>query len=73
MEGGPGGSDIQFEISSENLDDVVAVSNRIEEELRGYAGVYDIEDDFDISVPLNILPDVNTVGDLAQKLQELNS
>lgn len=32
-----------------------------------------IEDHFDISIPLNILPDVNTVGDLAAKVQELNS
>lgn len=32
-----------------------------------------IEDHFDISIPLNILPDVNTIGDLAGKVQELNS
>lgn len=31
-----------------------------------------IEDHFDISIPLNILPDVNTIGDLASKVQELN-
>lgn len=31
-----------------------------------------IEDHFDISIPLNILPDVNTIGDLAKKVQELN-
>jgi len=31
-----------------------------------------IEDHFDISIPLNILPDVNTIGDLAAKIQELN-
>ena len=31
-----------------------------------------IEDHFDISIPLNILPDVNTVGELAQKLKDLN-
>ena len=32
-----------------------------------------IEDHFDISIPLNILPDINTVGDLASKLHELGS
>ena len=32
-----------------------------------------IEDEFDISIPLNILPDVNTVGELARKLVELNA
>jgi acyl carrier protein len=31
-----------------------------------------IEDHFDISIPLNILPDVNTIGELATKVQELN-
>ncbi len=31
-----------------------------------------IEDHFDISIPLNILPDVNTIGDLASKVKELN-
>jgi acyl carrier protein len=31
-----------------------------------------IEDHFDISIPLNILPDVSTIGDLAKKVRELN-
>jgi acyl carrier protein len=31
-----------------------------------------IEDHFDISIPLNILPDVNTIGELAKKIGELN-
>jgi acyl carrier protein len=31
-----------------------------------------IEDHFDISIPLNILPDVNTVGELARKVRDLN-
>jgi len=31
-----------------------------------------IEDHFYISIPLNILPDVNTIGDLAKKVRELN-
>jgi len=30
-----------------------------------------IEDDFDISVPLNILPDIRTLGDLARQLEKL--
>ncbi len=32
-----------------------------------------IEDHYDITIPLNILPDVNTIGDLASKVQALNS
>ncbi len=30
-----------------------------------------IKDHFDISIPLNILPDVNTIGELARKVHEL--
>lgn len=30
-----------------------------------------IEDHFDISIPLNVLPDVKTVKDLAEKLADL--
>ncbi len=33
--------------------------------------VMHIEDHFDISVPLNILPDVRTIGDFAGQLQRL--
>jgi len=33
--------------------------------------VADVEDHFDISVPLNILPDVRTIGDFALQLQTL--
>jgi acyl carrier protein len=32
-----------------------------------------IEDRFDISIPLNILPDVQTLGDFARKLDELDA
>lgn len=32
-----------------------------------------IEDRFDISIPLNILPDVYTLGDFARKLHELDA
>jgi acyl carrier protein len=33
--------------------------------------VMQIEDDFDVSVPLNILPDVNTIGEFAKHLEIL--
>ena len=32
-----------------------------------------IEDRFDLSIPLNILPDVYTLGDFALKLRELGA
>jgi acyl carrier protein len=31
-----------------------------------------VEDRFDISIPLNILPDVRTVKDLVLQIQKLN-
>jgi len=30
-----------------------------------------LEDHFDLSIPLNLLPDIATVGDLAARLREL--
>ncbi|UCE56871.1 MAG: acyl carrier protein [Desulfobacterales bacterium] len=33
--------------------------------------VVDVEDHFDISIPLNILPDVRTIGDFVLQLQTL--
>ncbi len=32
-----------------------------------------IEDEFDISFPLNLLPDIRTVRDLAQRLEEITN
>ena len=32
-----------------------------------------LEDHFDISIPLNILPDITTIGDLATQLHALKS
>lgn len=34
--------------------------------------IANIEDHFDLSIPLNILPDIRTIGDLAHKLDELD-
>lgn len=33
----------------------------------------EIEDHFDVSIPLNVLPDVRTVGDLARKIHQILS
>jgi acyl carrier protein len=33
--------------------------------------VMQVEDHFDVSVPLNILPDVNTIGEFAKHLETL--
>ena len=34
--------------------------------------VESVEDSFDISIPLNVLPDVRTVKDFALKIQQIN-
>ncbi len=31
----------------------------------------EVEDHFDVSIPINVLPDVRTVGDLARKIHEI--
>ncbi|MFQ5659622.1 MAG: acyl carrier protein [Gammaproteobacteria bacterium] len=33
--------------------------------------IMEVEDEFDISIPMNLLVDVHTVGDLARKIHEL--
>ncbi|NOX58500.1 MAG: efflux RND transporter permease subunit [Planctomycetes bacterium] len=47
VHGGPGGAPIQIEISGEDPDELLGISNRIKSRLREFDGVYDIEDDFD--------------------------
>lgn len=47
VHGGPGGAAIQVEISGEDLDELVASTARVKDTLREFAGVFDIEDDFD--------------------------
>ncbi len=47
MQGGPGGAAIQIEISGPRLADLVEVADRVKSQLGGYAGVFDIDDDFD--------------------------
>lgn len=33
--------------------------------------VTDLEDEFDINLPLNLLPDIHTIGDLAASVEKL--
>jgi hydrophobic/amphiphilic exporter-1 (mainly G- bacteria), HAE1 family len=47
MNGGPGGKDIMIRVSGENFDDLQAASRELIEELSTYAGVVDLDDDFD--------------------------
>jgi acyl carrier protein len=35
--------------------------------------LFEAEDRFDVSIPLNVLPSVRTIGDFARRLQELTA
>lgn len=64
-QGGPGGAAIQVEISGEQLDDLVEVSDRVKKHLREYAGVFDIQDDFDAGrreVQIELLDSARALG-----------
>lgn len=47
LQGGPGGKEIEIEVTGENMEQLVAASARLKEELARYAGVLDIADDFE--------------------------
>ena len=71
MHGGPGGAAIQVEISGENLNDLTEVADRIKTQLSGYAGVFDIDDDFDAGrreVQIELLDSARALGFTTQSL-----
>ncbi len=47
VQGGPAGAPIHLDISGDAIEDIVDVSNEMTEMLATFAGVYDIQDDFD--------------------------
>ncbi len=47
IHGGMGGAPIHIEVSGKRIADLVEVAGRIKDRLTDYAGVYDIDDDFD--------------------------
>lgn len=51
MQGGPAGAPIHLEISGDSIEDIVAVSGRVQRRLNQFEGVYDIVDDFDAGRP----------------------
>jgi len=56
---------IEFSEQTRIMDDIGLDSMKVMEL------VMQIEDHFDVSVPLNILPDVNTIGEFAKHLETL--
>ncbi len=47
MQGGPGGAEIEMEITGKILPDLLAAAEVIKKTLAGFSGVYDIADDFE--------------------------
>lgn len=47
MQGGPAGREIEVEITSDDMDDVLAATRALREQLAGYDGVFDLADDYD--------------------------
>ncbi len=71
MHGGPGGDAISIEISGPQLEDLVIASNRIKSKLSDYAGVFDIDDDFDAGrreVQIELLDSARALGLTTQSL-----
>ncbi|UCG34386.1 MAG: efflux RND transporter permease subunit [Phycisphaerales bacterium] len=71
MHGGPGGAAIQIEISSDNLDHLLAAADHYKKELGDYAGVFDVDDDFDAGrreVQIELLDSARALGLTTQSL-----
>ncbi len=47
MQGGPGGAEIEIEVTSDRIDDLLAAAEELKSALAGFRGVYDIADDFE--------------------------
>lgn len=47
MQGGPGGSEIELEITGQSFEQLQHAADCLKEELAGFGGVYDIADDFE--------------------------
>lgn len=47
LQGGPAGAEIELEITGENQENLLATSERLQQHLRRYQGVHDVQDDFE--------------------------
>jgi len=65
LSGGPGGKTIEIRVSGEDFDEIVLVAGELKSLLRGYAGVSDLDDDFDTGkreVRLRLRPSARLTG-----------
>ena len=71
VHGGPGGRSIQIEISHTDPEQLRIVADEFKEELRHYAGVFDIDDDMDPGRPevqIELLDSARAIGMTTQSL-----
>jgi multidrug efflux pump subunit AcrB len=72
--GGPGGgSDLNFEFSSTNIDELQMISSDFKQQLRSYQGISDINDTFSggaDEIQLNIKPEAEALGISLQQLAQ---
>ncbi len=71
IQGGPGGDAVAIEISGRDLDHLKEVSNIIQAKLADYAGVFDIDDDFDEGrreVKIKLLDSARAIGMTTESL-----
>ncbi len=76
LNGGPGGKDIELRISGGDFDEIITVAEQLKAHLRNYAGVVDLDDNFDSGlreVQLKLRetaePTGLTVGQLGQQVR----
>ncbi len=65
MQGGPGGPEIEIEITGPHISELVAASDTLKEKLSSFDGVYDIGDDFEEGrreVQLTLLDSARPLG-----------
>lgn len=71
MQGGPGGAEIEIEVTGERLDDLVAASAAIKAKLAEYRGVFDIDDSFEAGrreLQIELLDSARSLGLTTQYL-----
>lgn len=65
MNGGPGGKDIHIRVAGSDFDELVVVADELRQELAGYQGVFDLDDDHDEGkreVQLRLRPSARPTG-----------
>ena len=65
MQGGPAGKGIELEITGTEIDEILAAAHRMETELSSYAGVYDLDNDYEVGrreLQIDLLESARSLG-----------